>query len=143
MAAEKKKKIDETPLAPEEQPAQEPAAAGGAEEAVHPEPAKKKPAKKKAAAEQPAPEQTDAGAVPPEKTKEEKIAALIEKGKKAGKLTSKELSDALDNLGLSPDELDAVYDQLEDLGVDTTGDEFLPPLEDDALPALEELEELE
>ncbi len=78
-----------------------------------------------------------------EKSNEEKIAELIEKGKKAGKLTSKELSDALDNMTLSPEELDAVYDQLEDLGIETAGDEFLPPLDDDTLPALEELEELE
>ena len=78
-----------------------------------------------------------------EKSNEEKIAELIEKGKKAGKLTSKELSDALDNMTLSLEELDAVYDQLEDLGIETAGDEFLPPLDDDTLPALEELEELE
>ncbi len=78
-----------------------------------------------------------------EKSNEEKIAELIEKGKKAGKLTSKELSDALDNMNLSPEELDAVYDQLEELGIDTAGDEFLPPLDDETLPALEELEELE
>ena len=91
------------------------------------------------------PEETTAApeAALTEKSNEEKIAELIEKGKKAGKLTSKELSDALDNMSLSPEELDAVYDQLEDLGIETAGDEFLPPLDDDTLPALEELEELE
>ncbi len=91
------------------------------------------------------PEETKAApeAALTEKSNEEKIAELIEKGKKAGKLTSKELSDALDNMSLSPEELDAVYDQLEDLGIETAGDEFLPPLDDDTLPALEELEELE
>ena len=101
----------------------------------------KKRAAKKQAADAPAAGETSE-AKPSEKTKEEKIAELIEKGKKAGKLTSKELSDVLDSLGLGQEELDAIYDRLEDLGVDTTGDEFLPPLEDDVLPELEELEEI-
>ncbi len=79
----------------------------------------------------------------PEKTNEERIADLIERGRKAGKLTSKELSDVLDNMNLEQDELDAIYDKLDDLGVETTSEEFLPPIEEDALPALEELEELE
>ena len=117
-------------------------------------PKKKSAAKKKAApaeaadpvpkaeadAAEPAPEEAPAQEAPAEKTNEEKIAELIEKGKKAGKLTSKELSDVLDSMALGPEELDAIYDQLEDLGVDTTGDEFLPPLDD--LPDLEELEEI-
>ena len=123
-------------------------AAAPVEEAA---PAEKKPAKKRTKKTAPAeaPAETAEGEAaaapaeqPKEKTNEEKIAELIEKGKKAGKLTSKELSDVLDNMGLTPDEVDAVYDQLEDLGIDTAGDEFLPPLEDDALPELEELEEL-
>ena len=55
------------------------------------------------------------------KYKEEKLNSLIEKGKKAGKLTSKELMDTLDDLKLDPDELDKFYDKLEDLGIDTAG----------------------
>ena len=77
------------------------------------------------------------------KYKAEKLNALIEKGKKAGKLTSKELMDTLDDLKLEPDELDRFYDKLEDLGIDTAGEDMLPPLDDDALPALEELQEIE
>ena len=77
------------------------------------------------------------------KYKEEKLNALIEKGKKAGKLTSKELMDTLDDLKLDPDELDKFYDKLEDLGIDTAGEDILPPLDDDELPALEELQEIE
>ena len=77
------------------------------------------------------------------KYKAEKLNALIEKGKKAGKLTSKELMDTLDDLKLEPDELDKFYDRLEDLGIDTAGEDILPPLDDDALPALEELQEIE
>ena len=77
------------------------------------------------------------------KYKEEKLNSLIEKGKKAGKLTSKELIDTLDDLKLDPDELDKFYDKLEDLGIDTAGEDILPPLDDDELPALEELQEIE
>ncbi len=153
MAAEKKTTAEEEILSPEQTP---PAGEPEAEEA--PKPKKKSAPKKKSSAEETAPKKTakkktegdteegeggPAADLPPEKTNEEKISELIERGKKAGKLTSKELSDVLDSMGLSPEELDAVYDQLEDLGIDTAGDEFLPPLEDDALPALEELEELE
>ncbi len=78
-----------------------------------------------------------------EKNNEEKINELIERGKKAGRLTSKELSEVLDSMNLDPDELDAVYDRLDDLGIETAGEEFLSPIEEEALPELEELEELE
>ena len=56
-----------------------------------------------------------------QKSREERLSNLIEKGKKAGKLTSKELMDTLDDLKLEPDELDKFYDKLENLGIDTSG----------------------
>ena len=90
-------------------------------------------------AEAPAPEDPELLA----KQKEEKLNALIEKGKKAGKLTSKELMDVLDDMNLEPEELDKFYDKLENLGIDTSGEDILPPLDDEALPALEELQEIE
>ena len=77
------------------------------------------------------------------KQKEDKLNALIEKGKKAGKLTSKELMDVLDDMNLEPEELDKFYDKLENLGIDTSGEDILPPLDDEALPALEEVTEEE
>ena len=77
------------------------------------------------------------------KQKEEKLNALIEKGKKAGKLTSKELMNVLDDMNLEPEELDKFYDKLENLGIDTSGEDILPPLDDEVLPALEELQEIE
>ena len=77
------------------------------------------------------------------KQKEEKLNALIEKGKKTGKLTSKELMDVLDDMNLEPEELDKFYDKLENLGIDTSGEDILPPLDDEVLPALEELQEIE
>ena len=77
------------------------------------------------------------------KQKEEKLNALIEKGKKSGKLTSKELMDVLDDMNLEPEELDKFYDKLENLGIDTAGEDIVPPLDDEALPELEELQEIE
>ncbi len=100
--------------------------------------ARKKAASKPEGAENALPDDPEAAA----KLKEEKLNALIEKGKKAGKLTSKELMDTLDDLKMEPDELDKFYDKLEDLGIDTAGEDILPPLDDD-LPALEELQEIE
>ena len=89
--------------------------------------------------EAPAPEDPELLA----KQKEEKLNALIEKGKKAGKLTSKELMDVLDDMNLEPEELDKFYDKLENLGIDTAGEDIVPPLDDEALPELEELQEIE
>ena len=85
------------------------------------------------AAEEPAPEKTD----------EEKLAELIEKGKKSGKLTPKEIMEVLDNMTLEPEQLDKFYDQLENLGIDLAGEDVLPLLDDDALPELDALGELE
>ena len=77
------------------------------------------------------------------KTKEEKLLALIEKGKKTGKLTPKEISDVVDGMAFSSDQMDKFYDTLAELNIDTLGDE-LPALDDDeVLPALDELEEIE
>ncbi len=117
------------------------AAAGQEGETPRPRARRKAPEKKEAekAAGNSLPEDPEELA----KYKAEKLNALIEKGKKAGKLTSKELMDTLDDLKLEPDELDKFYDKLEDLGIDTAGEDLLPPLDDDALPELEELQEIE
>ena len=79
----------------------------------------------------------------PEKTNEDWLRELIEKGKKAGKLTSKELMDVLENLNLDAEQIDKFYDTLENLGIETAGEDYLRPIDEEALPELEELEELE
>ncbi len=83
------------------------------------------------------------GEATPEKTNEERLRELIEKGKKAGKLTSKELMDVLEGMNLDAEQIDKFYDQLENLGIDTAGEDYLRPIDEEALPELEELEELE
>ena len=77
-----------------------------------------------------------------EKTTEEKLNELIERGKKAGKLSSKDLM-ALEDMNLSSEETEKFYDRLESLGIDVLGDDALLPVDEDALPELEELEEIE
>jgi len=86
--------------------------------------------------------QAESGTVP-EKTPEDWLRELIEKGKKAGKLTSKELMDVLENLNLDAEQIDKFYDTLENLGIETAGEDYLRPIDEEALPELEELEELE
>jgi len=71
----------------------------------------------------------------------EKLSELIERGKKKGSLSSSELLDVLESMDLSTDQLDKIYDTLENLGVDTVGEDYLPELPDD-LPPEERLEEL-
>ncbi len=83
----------------------------------------------------------------------EKLAELIERGKKKGKLSATELMDALEDVDLEGDQLDKLYDVFESMGIDTTGDDFadldsltglegLDELGEDAQPSPEELEEL-
>ena len=76
-----------------------------------------------------------------EKTTEEKLNELIERGKKAGKLSSKDLM-ALEDMNLSSEETEKFYDRLESLGIDVLGDDALLPVDEDALPELEEIEEV-
>jgi len=83
-----------------------------------------------------------------EKTKEqyneERLSALIEEGKKRGKLSSKDLLDVLEDMNLEQEQIDRFYDTLENFNIDTTdGDDaaFLPV--DDIAPDIEELQEIE
>ena len=78
-----------------------------------------------------------------EKTVEDSLRELIEKGKKVGKLTSKELMEVLESLTLDAEQIDKFYDQLENLGIETAGEDYLSPIDEESLPELEELEEIE
>ena len=77
-----------------------------------------------------------------EKTTEDKLNELVERGKKAGKLSSKDLM-ALEDMNLSSEETEKFYDRLESLGIDVLGDDALLPVDEDALPELEEVTEEE
>ena len=65
----------------------------------------------------------------------EKLGELIERGKKKGNLSSTELMDVLEDMDLESDQMDKIYDTLENLGIDTVGEDYIPDLPDDADPS--------
>ena len=65
----------------------------------------------------------------------EKLAELLDKGKKKGKLSSGELMDVLEEMDLE------IYDTMENMGIDTAGEDYLPELVDE-VPPIEEIEEI-
>ena len=71
----------------------------------------------------------------------EKLAELLDRGKKKGKLSSSELMDVLEEMDLESEQLDKIYDTMENMGIDTSGEDYLPELVDD-VPPLEEIEEI-
>ena len=79
----------------------------------------------------------------PVKTPEERLAELLEKGKKAGKLTAKEL-ECIEDLNLDSEVEAKFYETLEANGVDIdiASADLLPPI-DDVLPEAEDLAEIE
>lgn len=56
------------------------------------------------------------------KAKQESVKKLIAKGKKSGMLTYKEVADALEEIELESEEMDEVYQSLEDMGIEITGE---------------------
>ncbi|MGI5963883.1 MAG: RNA polymerase sigma factor RpoD [Lawsonibacter sp.] len=72
----------------------------------------------------------------------EKLADLIERGKKKGNLSSTELLDVLEDMDLGAEQLDRIYDTLENLGIDTVGEDYIPELPDDVEPPLEAMEDI-
>ena len=79
----------------------------------------------------------------PVKNPEDKLHELLEKGKKAGKLTAKEL-ECIEELNLDSEVVDKFYEALEANGVDIdiAGADLLPPI-DDVLPEVEDLASIE
>ncbi len=60
-------------------------------------------------------------AVSPE-TKKTIIKELIERGKKKGSLTYKEIADTLEEIEIEADQIEKIYEMIESLGVEVTGD---------------------
>lgn len=72
----------------------------------------------------------------------EKLGDLIDRGKKKGSLSASELMDVLEELDLESEQMDKIYDTLENLGIETVGEDYLPDLNEDSVPPMEELEEI-
>ena len=97
----------------------------------------KKPARRKQKpAEEPQPSEV--------KSPDELLAELLEKAKKNGKITTKEIA-ALEEKGVDAETISKFYDSLEanGLDIDISSDDAVPMLDDIALPELEELNEIE
>ena len=101
-------------------------------------PAPKKRTRKKAKTEEAAPAETV------DKSPEEKLNELLERGKKNGKLSTKELA-CIEEIGADADAISKFYDSLEAAGVDIdiAGEDAVPTLDDIDVPELAELEEIE
>lgn len=56
-------------------------------------------------------------------TKKQVVKELIEKGRSKGILTYKEIMDSLEEIELDPEQIEKVYETLENLGIDIIGDE--------------------
>ena len=72
----------------------------------------------------------------------EKLSELIERGKKKGNLSSTELMDVLEELDLESEQLDKIYDTMENLGIDTVGEDYVPELNEDGEPSAHEIEDI-
>ena len=104
----------------------------------------------KAPAEQPKPKKKsaskkkDAAPETPAKTPEERLNELFEKGKKAGKLSAKEL-ECLEEMNLDGEVIDKFYETLEqnNIDIDIASTDVLPPIDDDMLPDVEDIAEIE
>ena len=79
----------------------------------------------------------------PVKTAEERLAELLELGRKKGHLSTKEL-ECLEDMNLDNDTMDKFYESLENAGVDIDipATDALPPI-DDVLPETDDLMDIE
>jgi RNA polymerase primary sigma factor len=80
---------------------------------------------------------------------ENKFSELAAKGKQNGGVVSmKEVADALDDLHMTPEQMERIYDRLEILGIEmnverSVDDDIAVMIDEDLLPGAVELEELE
>lgn len=70
------------------------------------------------------------------------IKELVEKGKKNGMLTYKEIMDSLEDIEMDPDQIDKVYEYLESRGIEVIGniEIDIPPIDDDDDEDVEEVD---
>ena len=109
-----------------------------AADAMKPAPKKKSTRRTKAAEEKPVEEAAEA------KTTEDILNELMEKAKKAGKITTKEIA-ALEEKGVDADSIAKFYDALEasKIEIDISDDDAVTILDDIDMPEIEELNEIE
>ena len=76
--------------------------------------------------------------------KKNAIKELVERGKKKGMLTYKEIIDALEEIDLDPEQIEKVYETIEQLGVEVVGDidADLKEIEEEGAVEEEDLDDL-
>ncbi|MBE6915652.1 MAG: RNA polymerase sigma factor RpoD [Ruminococcaceae bacterium] len=75
--------------------------------------------------------------------KKQMMGDLLDNAKKKGKLTGDELTEVIEALEMDSEQIDKLYDTLENLGVEIPLDDLLPESPDDDMPEdLENLEEI-
>ena len=75
--------------------------------------------------------------------KKQMMTDLLDNAKKKGKLTGDELTEVIETLEMDSEQIDKLYDTLENLGVELPLDDLLPESPDDDMPEdLENLEEI-
>ena len=72
--------------------------------------------------------------------KKDVIKELIELGRKKGKLSAKELMDALEELDLDSEQIDKLYDSIESMGIEIMVEDYLADNSEDIPPEIEDLE---
>ena len=105
--------------------------------------AEEKPARPAAKSRKKAAKGKDAAPEAAAKTPEERLAELLEKGKKQGKLIAKEL-ECIEEMNLDSEVVDKFYETLEANGVDIdlAAADLLPPI-DDVLPDVDDIAAIE
>jgi len=76
-------------------------------------------------------------------TEQEKLRDLFAKAKRVNKIDASELLEALDELTLSPDQVDQIYDSLEQLGIEVGSTDITDSDDNDDEPPMEALAEVE
>ena len=73
----------------------------------------------------------------------EKLRDMFAKAKRSGRLDGSELLETLDEFTLSPDQIDQIYDSLEQLGIDISSSDLSDVDGDDDEPPMEAIAEIE
>ncbi len=68
--------------------------------------------------------------MPKEETRRTIVKKLMDKGKKEGSLSYQEIMDALEAIDLDTDQIEAIYEALENLGIEIVGDKEVPKKEE-------------
>ena len=76
-------------------------------------------------------------------TEQEKLRDLFAKGKRAGKVDASELMETLDELTLNPEQIDQIYDSLEQLSIEVGSADAADSDDSDDEPPMEALAEVE